>query len=132
MNLQSDTLRRAMEALESICMMTPACASVLAPDPTPLPPEPLNDSAEWRESLAQWMDCDCIGHWCLQESVSRLHVAFSEWAVGQGHSAMHMFDLGEAAVGPRLGESRRTEAGVRSHVAKVAAKVGILLGVAVT
>jgi hypothetical protein len=84
MNAQSDILRRAMEALESVCMMAPVSASVPEPEPAPLPPKPSVNLDHWREPLARWMDAECIGHWRLHEGVGRLHVAFSEWMVGQG------------------------------------------------
>ena len=51
---------------------------------SPTLPERINGYEEWREPLARWMDSDCIRHWRLHESVGSLHVAFAEWAVGQG------------------------------------------------
>lgn len=84
MNAQSDILRRAMEALESVCTVTPASASVPAPIPAPLPPKPSVNLDHWRKPLARWMDSECIADCRLSESVGKLHVAFSEWEVAQG------------------------------------------------
>ena len=50
----------------------------------PTPPAPLYDPDEWREPLARWISSDCIPDSRLHESVGKLHVAFSEWEVGQG------------------------------------------------
>lgn len=56
---------------------------LLAQHSVPLPTEPLYDPAEWRTAFARWMASDCIVHWRLHGSVGGLHVAFSEWEVGQ-------------------------------------------------
>jgi hypothetical protein len=89
MNAQSDTLRRAMEALDSVCTKSTAKTPPPAPSSLELrlpalPPEPLHDPEDWREPLTRWIAADCISHWRLHSSVGRLHVAFSEWEVAQG------------------------------------------------
>ena len=50
----------------------------------PRMPEPLPDPDEWREAFLRWLASECIAHWRLHGNLGGLHVAFSEWEVGQG------------------------------------------------
>jgi hypothetical protein len=84
MNSQGETLRRALEALDSICTRTSVNESNLSLMPGALPPEPLDTPDEWREAFLRWIASDCIAHRRLHGSVGGMHVAFSEWEVGQG------------------------------------------------
>jgi hypothetical protein len=84
MNAQGETLRRALEALDSICTRTSANESSPSLMPVALPPQPLDTPDEWREAFLRWIASDCIAHWRLHGSVGGMHVAFSEWEVGQG------------------------------------------------
>jgi hypothetical protein len=90
MNAQSDTLRRAMEALESVCTKPNAehagdAEGAIVPSVSePELPEPSRDPAEWRDHFRRWVQVDCVSHWRLHGGVSGLHIAFCEWAVKRG------------------------------------------------
>lgn len=67
-------------ASEQACSYLPESVDPYAP----LPPVPEQDPADWREAFVRWINSDCIAHWRLHGGIGRLHVAFSEWEIGQG------------------------------------------------
>jgi len=60
----------------------------------PRMPEPIYYPDEWRDAFLKWMVSECIAHWRLHGNVGGLHVAFSEWEVGQGeiHCSRTVFE----------------------------------------
>lgn len=79
---QSETLKRAMEALNSISVELTEdrqAHSLAKRAPETVGPTPVYDPEEWRKSLKRWMTEHCLLHRRLSMSVSGLHVAFSEW-----------------------------------------------------
>ena len=104
MNEKSATLRRAMDALNSVCSKPleqetsvpesklPTAAKALPAfsdlrasqriaEPDSIPP---NDPAEWRKPFARWLDSACVRHPRCFGGVGCLHIAFCEWESGRG------------------------------------------------
>jgi hypothetical protein len=78
MTLQSDTLQRALTALDSICEKPPVPAPPL---PRPLLSQPPHDPAGWREPFARWLDITCVRHSRQFSGLLCLSRAFSMWMV---------------------------------------------------
>ena len=104
MNEQSETLRRAMDALNSVCVKPleketsgpgtnlptaakalPACSDPRTTqriaEPDSIPPA---DPAEWREPFVRWLDSACVLSPRCFGGVGCLHIAFCEWESGRG------------------------------------------------
>jgi hypothetical protein len=84
MNAQSETLRRAMEALNSVCLNPPAIAPRLTrarPPAEPLHDPPVHDPDAWREPFARWLDSTCVRDPRCAGGLGCLHIAFCEWAI---------------------------------------------------
>ena len=104
MNEQSATLRRAMDALNSVCIKPreremsgsgsnpptaanglPACVDLRPGQriakPNGIPPD---DPAEWREPFVRWLDSACVLSPRGFGGVGCLHITFCEWAAGRG------------------------------------------------
>jgi hypothetical protein len=84
MEEQTATLRRALDALNSICRKPQAAieeqAQPEASSPVLLPPGPV-DPAEWRKPFVQWLDSDCARHPRAFGGVAALHLAYCEWEI---------------------------------------------------
>jgi hypothetical protein len=103
MDERSATLRRAIEALNSICLKPserpasepedelPAPANDLPTGPDPRDSVkreeaeeiPSDDPAEWREPFARWLASACVCDPRGCGGVSCLHLDFCEWAIEQ-------------------------------------------------
>ena len=99
MEERSAILKRAMDALNSLCLKLPEgntnireCASAppvrVRTDSSVthgvadgLPPA---DPAEWREPFVRWLDSACVLHPRVFGGVAALHSAYSDWEIRQG------------------------------------------------
>jgi hypothetical protein len=88
MDAHSDTLRRALEALDSICTRPTPKPSM----PTPkrvaqqpnVQPESSHNPAAWREPVAGWLNATCVRHRRCFSGVTSLHRAYCDWEVSNG------------------------------------------------
>ncbi|HWG21430.1 MAG TPA: hypothetical protein VG225_12940 [Terracidiphilus sp.] len=99
MEEQSATLRRALDALASICRTLPKRNTAIPErDAAPRIPVqtdpsvtqatvasiPPHDPAEWRKPFVQWLDSACVLSSRCFGGVGCLHIAFCEWEAGRG------------------------------------------------
>jgi hypothetical protein len=103
-NDQSAILRRAMDALNSVCIKPPEKETTLPESRLPTPANtlpacpdlvtaqritepdgiPPNDPAEWREPFVLWLDSTCVRSPRCFGGVGCLHIAFCQWESGRG------------------------------------------------
>jgi hypothetical protein len=97
MEEQSATLRRALDALNSICRRKPAGntrhADPEAPTQLPSTPTP-GDADAFREPFGRWLDSACALRPRAFGSVKELHLAYCEWETAQAGvpSGREMFE----------------------------------------
>ena len=86
MEEQSATLRRALDALNSICRKPPAMnEKPERPEvsyPVTFAPAPV-DAEEWREPFVQWLNSTCAFHPRAFGGVAVLHLAYCEWEIAR-------------------------------------------------
>jgi hypothetical protein len=103
-NDQNAILRRAMDALNSVCIKPPEKETTLPESKLPTPAKtlpacsdlvvahriaepdgiPPNDPAEWREPFVRWLNSVCVLSPRCFGGVACLHIAFCEWESGHG------------------------------------------------
>lgn len=88
MDPQDETLRRALEALDSIRTGPILRASR---HPTMHPErqhnglvEAIHDPASWREQFVVWLDLACVRHRRCSSNVTSLHKAYCDWEISSG------------------------------------------------
>ena len=77
---EDETLKRAREALNSIC--GDQTASTHAPRTVQAATLQL-DPEVWRESVAEWLNSECICHWRCHSSVSSLYRDYCGWELSR-------------------------------------------------
>lgn len=88
MEQRTATLRRALDALNAICV-TPSAAQHKSRNPVaPIPQSdcvrfvPQDDLQAWREPFARWFNSACARHPRVFGGVIALHLAYCEWEIG--------------------------------------------------
>lgn len=86
MEQQSATLRKAMDALNSICRTTPGESERKAQRDVAVPlhlDASRSDPEEWRAPFVQWVDSACALHPRCFGGIACLHLAFCEWEIAR-------------------------------------------------
>jgi hypothetical protein len=91
MQQQSETLRRALEALREVCgnpltdqptSCTPPASTAESSEVGATTGMAAHDPNEWRSEFELWLTSACVGLDGVCTGLGALHVAFAEWCVG--------------------------------------------------